>query len=378
MRTKTFNAADGHLRCQLSFESNGETAKTMKIKAVARTSEIIEVAGWATDENPMGRLLHDLSGYRLRKSEIPMQLDHRGQIIGSWNRFALEDGNLLAYGILKSVQEGDLAERIIKALSGGLPYEASINFGDELQAVDYDEGEEIYVNGRVYEGPATVVSLWYLREISLCALGADPHTSAVIDSTNDETETPATPAISEGFNSYTFNATIAKRKTLSHKGDSDVDLHQEDSVISVEGNCENIVSESTGEVESEGTTEGTEIETPAETETAETVLTAIEAEEVVEAKPEMLSKETLAKWTEKFGAELAIQYSLSGLDEYTATVSYCEHLKEENEKLKHSQSGKVNFVPSDDPGQLRTEKINELVKAGLNKAQAEYVAKYRR
>lgn len=404
--TRTLSADAGRMRCQLSYTSNGDTAKTMKLKAIARTSEAIEVPGWATDLNPTGRIIHDLSGYRLRKATVPMMVNHGASVIGEWTRLELQDGNLVAYGVLKSTETGDIASTLMAKLAADLQHEASINFGDEMTIEEYGPGETVFVNGGTCDGPVTVVRRFFIREISICGLGADPHTATTVDDGTDD-------GSSSGIT--TFSATVRNRpheldkNSLTVAGAETVTALEADNRLSAVlpdgfdagsgggAGAGGGTGEQDGAVTSPQAPEASEVPTP-EAKPAEAE--AVEAGEAVEGQgeeqekqsngdtpqPVAVSVSTLKAWAEEFGETLAVAYCLEGLDEHQARARFSQHLKTElaktNELVKqlsqHQANPQVAFIPTDDPQRAFDLKAKEYESRGMTKGEAMFAARLNR
>jgi len=347
METKIRKLAQeaGHLQCAFSADLNGTAAKTAKFQIIARTSGVLECPSWSTDENPNGRLVHDLSGMRVNKSEIPLLWNHNSMPIGIANRFELRDGNLVISGIIKSTNKDDLADAIITKLRAGLPFQASINFGDSRDGateIEEYEAEEIAAcNGNVYIGPLTVIRRWGLIEVSIVSLGQDDDTSVVVDPVEQaEPKNNGDMPQSETV-VYAFTATVRDRSKC--------------------GKAEPIQSPKT--------------ELSKEPEPDPVEPKGVDTGEGVEG-------DLIVKYAGEFGAENAVRwFGIEKLSEQEARTKFCEQLKQENERLKQlAKQGnqEISFIPSDDPGKLRESRINELMTSGMSRGQAEYAAKNRR
>lgn len=192
------------------FGDNGEEAKTVPLKMVARSGDPIDHWYW-------GRVVHDMDGMTMHKQRLPVDYIHDdGEVIGYLNNFSIEDGNLVASGALVPYRESDRASEVIYKQRQGVPYEASINFGGGgLRVEEVEDGVPVEVNGRQFTGPLTIVRQWPLRGVAVCPYGADcntetsfsdsqtveveimSHESTVVE---DATETPAdatAPAVEE-------------------------------------------------------------------------------------------------------------------------------------------------------------------------------------
>lgn len=158
-----------------NFGDNGEDAKSMPIRLLARSSKPIEHWYW-------GKVAHDLNGYKLtgNGNRIAIDFDHNtSEAIGYANKFEVESDGLYLGGTLKSVEAGDRADKVMKQMKAGIPYQASINFaGDDLEVERVEEMQFAEVNGERFDGPGLIIRKWNLRGVAVCLYGADQNTSA--------------------------------------------------------------------------------------------------------------------------------------------------------------------------------------------------------
>lgn len=139
------------------------------VKMVARTGGVIN-HWW------FGPSVHDLAGMRIHKKSIPIDYVH-GEEIGYIDQWSTESGDLVLSGALVPTdQPNDLANKLIQRASGGVPYEASIDWQDDYTAEDLPRGKQAEVNGRTIDGPATIFRQWSLRGVAICPYGADKNT----------------------------------------------------------------------------------------------------------------------------------------------------------------------------------------------------------
>lgn len=387
MNKRQLNAKSGRMKCELSFTPNSPTAKTAKIKAIARTSEPIIVPGWESKINPDARIVHDLSGMKLRKSKIPCLYNHytgEGSVIGEWIRFEIQDGNLVASGILKSVSEGDTADELMKKLANGTPFESSINFSDELEIEEFEEGETASANGRVYEGPITIIRSWYLREISITPLGADPYTTVTPEAEGENNDEIKINSESDNVHipdnyehspqgTFTFSAQVRERTSLRRE------LSRQNGSERNGESKMNEIDKIEAEVRTtETANEAAEAIEEVKESVAEVVTEAVdEAVEAIEAN----EKESFKKQVEKYGLEKAYQYFVvEQITEEEADKREVESMKQELSAAKEvikklSATHNVEFVASDES---KNERVTQLMKSGLSKAQAEYISKNRK
>lgn len=154
------------------FGSNGDSAKTVPVKMVARSGDPIEHWYW-------GDVIHDLSGMRLDKPKVPIDYCHDSdQILGYLNKFDTSSGDLVCSGAVTPFGNGDRASEVVYKQKAGVPYEASINFGgDGIKIEQIAPGQMTQVNGQTFEGPGIVIREWPLRGVAICPYGADSDTS---------------------------------------------------------------------------------------------------------------------------------------------------------------------------------------------------------
>lgn len=163
-------------------ETNGEDAKTAKIRMLARSSQPIDHWYW-------GRMVHDLSGVKM-KSRMPIDYCHdNAEVLGFLNKSEITDEGIYLSGALVPYGDDKAAEVVYK-MGQGVPYEASINFGgDGILIEDVSEGMVTQVNGYQFAGPGVVIREWPLRGVAICPYGADANTESNLFSENDNKET---------------------------------------------------------------------------------------------------------------------------------------------------------------------------------------------
>lgn len=293
--------------------NNGANAKTAPIKLRARSGDAIEHWFW-------GRVIHDLAGMQLHKSRVPIDYAHdTKEVVGYLNKFDSESGNLETSGALVPFKDNDRATEIIYKLQNGVPYEASINFGgDGIKVQELAEGEVAEVNGRIFEGPGTIVRQWPLRGVAICPYGADANTDSSMF----------------GNNNKVFTASVIEPETAK----------QEDAMSNA--SVENAAAEQAEAVKNEAQKNAVEVELQAieakPEKTAQAVVDAggkaVEDARVVEmeAKPEAkteLSRDEFVRIADKFGSEIAVKVVRDGGDYVSAMEMAYQSKCEENEKL---------------------------------------------
>jgi len=165
---------------ECEFGDNGAEAKTAPFKMNARTGDAINHWFW-------GRLVHDNDGMQTHKGRVTIDYNHEAdEVLGYANKLSIEEGDLIAKGVIQSYKEGDRAGEVIFRGKQGQPYEASISHDGDVLLEDVPEGFTAQVNGRDIEGPAVVVREWNLRGIAVCPYGADKNTITEFAELNDE------------------------------------------------------------------------------------------------------------------------------------------------------------------------------------------------
>jgi hypothetical protein len=146
------------------------------IHILARSNEPIDHWYW-------GRVVHDMAGMQLSKPTIPIDYEHCDPI-GFANKFAAAKDGLEVDGELVPTElEDDPCPLLIERSRRGVPYEASIYFGDEGIKLEFiAENQITEVNGQQMEGPLTVIREWTLRGVAVCPYGADMATASEFSS----------------------------------------------------------------------------------------------------------------------------------------------------------------------------------------------------
>lgn len=125
----------------------------------------------------------DLVGIRM-SDRTPIFRDHdSSRIVGHADRIALEDGRLVASGVISGA--GPDADEVTRSAGHGFPWQASVG-GDILRAEFVKSDESATVNSMVLQGPAVIVRAMALKEISFVPLGADANTAATVAANRKE------------------------------------------------------------------------------------------------------------------------------------------------------------------------------------------------
>lgn len=160
---------------EVEFGDNGEGAKSVPITMKARSGQPIEHPFW-------GRVVHDMEGMTLHRKRLPVDYAH-GEEIGYLNHFEnVNEGLTVSGALVPTSQPNDPALKVIARQRGGVPYEASINFGgDGIRIQEVGEGEVASVNGYQFEGPGVIFRMWPLRGVAVCPYGADMNTESLFN-----------------------------------------------------------------------------------------------------------------------------------------------------------------------------------------------------
>jgi hypothetical protein len=156
------------------------TTKPRKYRALARSAE--PVAHWY-----YGRCVHDFGGMRKLKEKIPLDYEHY-EPVGYLDQFEIDAAGLYVDGaIVPTSHPEDRGRHILELNDGGVPFEASIYFADDVVVEYVAENQVAQVNGGTFEGPGLIFREWTLRGVAVCPYGQDPHTESAFKRADNET-----------------------------------------------------------------------------------------------------------------------------------------------------------------------------------------------
>lgn len=165
------------LPAELKLASNGDGARTAKVTIVARSGDPVNHPYW-------GAIVHDFEGMS-HKARIPLDYNHDPEdSIGYLNKFDTSSGDLVCSGAIVLIQSeadedvDDDTVALVAKMQAGVPYEASIEFSDDMSLEFVPEGMSANVNGNDLPGPLTIVRQWTLIGVAICKFGVDADTSA--------------------------------------------------------------------------------------------------------------------------------------------------------------------------------------------------------
>jgi len=295
---------------ELTFGDNGENATTAPVRMLARSSKPIEHWYW-------GNVVHDTSGFNLNgRKRLSIDADHDpSQAIGYANRFEVEDDGLYMSGSIISHFAQDRADKIMRDMKSGIPYEASINFGgDGIKVEEVREGESANVNGYEFAGPGVIIREWPLRNVAITLLGADQNTQSQVFS-----------------DSGTVSATVLTQKTR----EAEMSKPEQAEAKEVEQSAVELAQVEAAEEVETAPKEAAELSQAVEEEVAEVVETveAVEAEAEV-AEEVNFSQGDLVKIITDFGAEITTQVVTNGGNYDDARELFHQAEKAELEALR--------------------------------------------
>lgn len=120
----------------------------------------------------------DLAGVTIAAGNLPVLLDHRGQLRVGHTTSVVNDGKqITATGIVSGTSPA--AREVVQTSVNEFPWQASIG-GEILETEFLHDGQTATVNGQAVQGPAYIHRKTILREISFVPLGADRGTAAKI------------------------------------------------------------------------------------------------------------------------------------------------------------------------------------------------------
>jgi len=152
---------------------DGMPSQPRKFAIEAYTGSAIR-QGWSAEP-----IVIDLAGMKFNQ-RIPIVMGHEytlGSILGQATSVRAENGRLYVEGEI--LADSDLARQVTALAEKGFAWQASVG-ADVMRHQKVAAGEQVTVNGQVFNGPVRIVKASKLREVSFVTLGADDATSARI------------------------------------------------------------------------------------------------------------------------------------------------------------------------------------------------------
>lgn len=166
--TAPLNACVFDEGCEVSFAEAGDEQQAGRFRIVAYSGGIIP-NHWL-----WGNIAIDLAGLKFEKKKTAVLEEHfSANRIGFTTKQEIADQVAIEGKFLSNPK----AQEIRNDLKDGFPMQASIYVPPAL-IEHVREGEYAEVNGRKLKGPGTVLRKAIIREVSMCALGADSHTQS--------------------------------------------------------------------------------------------------------------------------------------------------------------------------------------------------------
>jgi len=151
----------------------GMPSQPKKFSIEAYTGSAIRQA-WSAEP-----IVIDLAGMKY-KQKIPIVMGHEytmAAILGQATSVRAENGRLYVEGEI--LADSELARQVTALAEKGFAWQASVG-ADVMRHQKVAAGEQVTVNGQVFNGPVRIVKASKLREVSFVTLGADDATSARI------------------------------------------------------------------------------------------------------------------------------------------------------------------------------------------------------
>lgn len=128
----------------------------------------------------------DLKGAKFDQPVTPIIMEHDperrvGHTLSQ--EVNLQAGSITAVGIRSSATE--FAEKFEHDLKSNFPFQVSVG-GKIMKAQFVPAGQQVKVNGRIFDGPVIVSRRTNIRELSVCVMGADNGTSVSLAATDQQ------------------------------------------------------------------------------------------------------------------------------------------------------------------------------------------------
>jgi hypothetical protein len=125
-----------------------------------------------------GKLLIDISGIKA-VAKMPILREHlRDRVVGFSTKAWKDKQNFMIQGEFSQKTPDGL--EVFDLAQEGFPWQASIGVWPEKIQILQSDKETVKVNGREVRGPLEIWRETTVREVSFCALGADPEAAAIV------------------------------------------------------------------------------------------------------------------------------------------------------------------------------------------------------
>jgi len=154
--------------CEVSFAEAGDEQEAGRFRIVAYSGKVIP-EHWL-----WGNVAFDLAGLKFDKKKTAVLEEHfTANRIGFTTHQEVTDRVLVEGKFLNNPR----AQQTRQDIEDGFPMQASLYVPPGL-IEHVREGESAEVNGQKLKGPGTVFRKATIKEVSMCALGADSHTQS--------------------------------------------------------------------------------------------------------------------------------------------------------------------------------------------------------
>lgn len=162
-------------------------------------SETRDIMAWDWEmERGVPEIMVMSGGVFPENGQVPMIDSHDRwsvkSVLGSVRNFAIEGDKLSGRAFYSSV---DSAQEAFTKLKEGHLTDYSVGFRVN-KSMRLNEGESTVIAGKMYEGPAILITEWVLTEVSTCPIGADSSAKARMEKTitDKEKKMPEQTAVS--------------------------------------------------------------------------------------------------------------------------------------------------------------------------------------
>lgn len=155
-----------------TFDAKPSAEGNRPFRGRAHSGAIMRRMTW---DGPIN-LAVDMDSLRITRQDVPVLKDHMTSQPAGFTRTMAKQGNdLNVTGELMQVTEA--GAEAIKLAAAGFPWQMSIYAPPQFYE-RVAEGAEARVNGQTMKGPGLILRNAVVREVTLCALGADDNTGA--------------------------------------------------------------------------------------------------------------------------------------------------------------------------------------------------------
>lgn len=362
VETRKIPAAALRMVADVEVGDNGDNATTAPIKVLARSGTPV-MTPWF--EYPV---VHDFASMTHKPRIILDHMHDDMEPVGYLNHFDAASGDLVVSGAIKSIEPGDMAEKLMKRSRAGYPYEASIDWRGDCDFEELGANQSTMVNGRSITGPAYIVRRWRLRAVGIVPHGMDPNTSA---------------QFSEG-DTITVSLVKFNPDQSSPNGDSQMSVN---AVVETEQVVETSVEDK--KVEAEVKPEAVETkpdsvetqEVVVETQTTEVETSTVEVAEQMDVQTAE-SHSPGERFLQTFGEKGGV-YFAKGMTFEAALLEHVKQLSQENAELKQRMQASrgaetpVSFSESPDAHSEQSglqDAVNKMTAEGVPSAVAKLAA----